>query len=363
MSNNISTLLQTLSDTKASIKEALQDVGIQPENDITKWANRIKAQLDTVPFIEADYLVPESGTLTLAQELEATIYLDGELINTWEVEIPDKIGQTVHAIFRLPDGVTDITNNAFYHNQDITSMVASPKITKICDCAVEGCPQLTSVYAPGVIEVGDFGLDQCPLLTSITLSPHLVSLGNSSLCGNTALQEFDFGDSLETVGDNALADCTALQAVTLPATVTLVDERAFANCKALTSVQANGMAPRGMKYMFTGCTSLQRIDNISFAGLTAQPTGIFSNCKALDIIDIRDLGTTESITSYPLQGASAWGTTEEGKSSLLNSIYTYSFNRASSGYHVCTVILAAFPESWLDEDDLGRFEFKGYAIA
>ncbi len=91
----------------------------------------------------------------------------------------------------LPDNVTRIDSNAFYKNNEITSVVIPSSVASIGSNAFYGCSLLTSVV---------------------------------------------IGDNVKTVGASAFEECVALESVTLGKNVTEIKENAFNSCEKLAEV-------------------------------------------------------------------------------------------------------------------------------
>ena len=194
----------------------------------------------------------------------------------------------------IPDGVTNITSNAFSGCSNLTSVTIPDSITSIENKAFEGCNSLTSVtfkdannwfyttssnYTDKMqIDVADTAQNATYLKdtyynyywykyleTTITVTADNVTDGISKLSkggnhtvkvtgeitadtiasiktalnnNNCAKVNLDLSDTtgLTSIGDNAFSWCKNLTSVVIPDSVTSVDYNAFSGCSNLTSV-------------------------------------------------------------------------------------------------------------------------------
>ena len=62
-----------------------------------------------------------------------------------------------------------------------------------------------------------------------------------------------------------------------------------------------------------------------------------------------------------------WGVNDEtntdARQSLIDSLLTYSFDRATAGYSTCTIKLHSSTKALLTEDEIAQITSKGYTIA
>ena len=118
----------------------------------------------------------------------------------------------------VPDGVTEIGNNAFEDRKRMTAVVIPAGVTVIGDRAFDLCTSLTSVTIPaGVKAIGAWTFMDCTRLTTVTVP-----------------------EGVEVIKMRAFDHCTSLTAVTLPASVTKIGSDAFADCERLTTVTVLG---------------------------------------------------------------------------------------------------------------------------
>jgi hypothetical protein len=97
-------------------------------------------------------------------------------------------------------------------------------------------------------------------------------------------------------------------------------------------------------------------------------TNIFTSCSKLKYISIGQLGTNTTFTSIDFS-PTIWGTgdTDEEKAtnvqSIVDTLLTNSFDRASAGYSTCTIKLRTATKALLTTEQLAAITAKGYTIA
>lgn len=165
----------------------------------------------------------------------------------------------------------------------ITSVVVSPGITSIGDCAFTlfsklihvdiadsvisigwdafyYCSSLTNITIPqSVTYIGPLAFFHCTNLSSITLSNNITSIGSSAFEDCTNLTSITIPGSVTSIGLAAFCNCTKLTSITIPDSVTTIDLEAFKNCSSLTSITIPGSVTSIGPYVFDGCTSLNDI--------------------------------------------------------------------------------------------------------
>ena len=101
----------------------------------------------------------------------------------------------------IPDSVTYISNNAFFHCSFLTSITIPDSVIYICDDAFTYCDSLTSITIPNrVINIGDEAFWGCKSLTSITIPNNVTRIGYNAFYRCESLKEIIFkGKTLEEV--------------------------------------------------------------------------------------------------------------------------------------------------------------------
>ena len=85
---------------------------------------------------------------------------------------------------------------------------------------------------------------------------------------------------------------------------------------------------------------------------------------------LKDFGTGSSCTSASFTYWNVWGIEDEtvplsarARQSLVDTLITYSYDRATAGYSTCTVTLHSNTKALLTEDEIAQITAKGYTLA
>lgn len=146
-----------------------------------------------------------------------------------------------------------------FHDQ-ITSVVVSPGVTSIGQCAFSRFAKLTHVdIADSVISIGWDAFYYCSSLTNITIPQSVTYIGPLAFFHCTNLSSITLSNNITSIGSSAFEDCTNLTSITIPGSVTSIGLAAFCNCTKLTSITIPGSVTSIGPYVFDGCTSLNDI--------------------------------------------------------------------------------------------------------
>lgn len=136
---------------------------------------------------------------------------------------------------------------------------------------------------------------------------------------------------------------------------------AFSNCSNLKKVGKITPANSNISYMFNSCSKLQRIEELDYSLINTY-TETFRGCSALQFIKLTNLGKASS--SYNFIQLTYWGTGgEENRQSLIDSLITYSYDRASNGMSTATIQLSANTKALLTEEEIAQITNKGFTIS
>ena len=85
---------------------------------------------------------------------------------------------------------------------------------------------------------------------------------------------------------------------------------------------------------------------------------------------LKDFGTGSDCTSANFNYWPKWGIEDESiplsagaRQSLIDTLITYSYDRATAGYSTCTVTLSSDTKALLTEDEIAQITAKGYTLA
>lgn len=229
-----------------------------------------------------------------------------------------------------------------------------------------------------------------------------------SLIGELDLTNFGRADFSNANNDSLyhmFKGCKGLTSIKVP---NLMNNRMtnlsymFSVCTNLTTIDTTGWDTSKVTYMdgmFDGCYSLTTLDLTGWDTSKCQSFSYFiQNCTNLEqikgYIDImsasdkfnnyfymigfttlgnlrqmtfKNIGYASNATTFVITNATNWGvnseTITEARQSLIDSLITYSFDRATAGYSSCTITLPANTKAVLTEEEIAQITAKNYTIA
>jgi len=228
------------------------------------------------------------------------LYLNGELVTE----------------LVIPDGVTSISNYAFYNCTSITSVTIPDSVTSIGSFAFNGCTSLTAVYIndiaswlgitfandtanplyyaknlfieeelltvleipEGITSIGDYAFYRCSLRSAI-IPDEVTSIGKYAFYDCSRMRTITLSNNLESISERMLYNCTALTRLVIPDSVTSIGSSSLASCNSLTGVTLGKSVKTIGSYAFSGCSSLTSITIPN--SVTSIATYAFENCSAM----------------------------------------------------------------------------------
>lgn len=123
----------------------------------------------------------------------------------------------------------------------ITSVVISPGITSIGDCAFTLFSKLIHVdIADSVISIGWDAFYYCSSLTNITIPQSVTYIGPLAFFHCTNLSSITLSNNITSIGSSAFEDCTNLTSITIPGSVTSIGPYVFDGCTSLNDIRYSG---------------------------------------------------------------------------------------------------------------------------
>ncbi len=115
----------------------------------------------------------------------------------------------------IEDGVTSISDDAFYACESLTSVTIGNSVTSIGSVAFANCTALTSItIGNSVTSIGVNAFYNCSSLTSVTIPNSVMSIENNAFCGCSNLTSVTIPNSVASIGDGAFYDCKGLTSIT-----------------------------------------------------------------------------------------------------------------------------------------------------
>ena len=280
-----------------------------------------------------------------------------------------------------------------------------------------GCTNLQYVPAINVSKVTNMRqmFHKCNKLTSLDLSNWNTSKVTSmsymfSNCGSlTSLDLSNFDTSKVTDMSSMFTNCSRLTSLDVSnfntSAVTNMSYM-FNGCSGLTSLDLssfNTSAVTNMNYMFNYCSGftsldlssfdtskvtnmtymfynnykLQRIDGyLDWTKISSYPLQFIasnsSNGYPLRYMTIKNLGTTGTTFNFNNNNLQNWGDESDtttyplsvgARQSLVDSLLTYSYDRAANGLSNCKIQLHSKVKARLTADEITAIQNKGYTIS
>ncbi len=193
-----------------------------------------------------------------------------------------------------------------------------------------------------------------------------------------------------TSADYMFGSCTSLVNVpdiSLPS-VTSADSM-FRNCTSLVNVPDISLpSATSADYMFYGCNALVNVSDISLPSATSAGY-MFGDCTALVKINslnipkasvglntdtlrffvVKNIGESHS-TPVSFSSIPNWGIEDEtiplsagARQSLIDSLITFSYDRAAAGMTACTITLSATTKALLTDEEIAQITAKGFTLS
>ena len=147
----------------------------------------------------------------------------------------------------------------------------------------------------------------------------------------------------------------------------------FSGCYKVQTIDITGIdtskmeSTSNMSYMFSSCSNLIRIRGaIDLIGMnpTALPN-LGYNIYNLTTITYKNIGSNSEATSLSLSSDNytKWGLgDEESKQSFIDSVLTYSYDRAANGLSTLKLRMSSEQKALLTEEQITAIQAKGYTI-
>ena len=171
----------------------------------------------------------------------------------------------------------------------------------------------------------------------------------------------------------------------------------FQNCNNVISLDLSGFDTTkvtNILYIFQYCHSLTSLNVRNWnTSLITSISGAFQNCKNLESLNLNDwditnvtsmtntfsictnmrefnlnnIGVNSTLTSVYFSDFEYWGINNEkypnARQSLINTLLTNSYDRASAGYSSCRISLYKNVKKLLTDDEIAAITAKGFTIA
>lgn len=175
--------------------------------------------------------------------------------------------------------VTQISDMAFAHNHNITSIMVPTTVKHVGDYAFAWCHNLHAVTFEnrGVNTLGERCFIGCDKLTQLYLGDSLSTMGEKAFAFCASLRTLALPYGTRAVGHSAFEGCRSLETVILPETLNTLSDNLFGACISLTTVSLSGSTRSIGYYAFSYCRNLKHIN----VGNAQVDENAFFGCESL----------------------------------------------------------------------------------
>ena len=264
------------------------------------------------------------------------------------------------------------------------------------------CTSLTSVPSFNTSNVTDMSsmFVYCSSLKTVPLfdTSNVTNMGYMLQFCKSLTSIPSFNTSNVTNMSYMFQNCENLTTVPYFNTSNVTDMKSmFYNCSSLTSVpEMDTSNVTNMSDMFSFCTSLTSVPSFNTSNVT-NFNSLFNYCDKLTTIEgisfksfkestmnrdymfgwnsnssirkavFKDIGYQSTAVQFNASYIANWGVNSDeipdARQSLIDSLITYSFDRATAGYPTCEITLSTNTKALLTQDEIAQIEAKGFTIA
>ena len=228
------------------------------------------------------------------------------------------LSQIVHV--SLPDGLTNICDDAFDSASKLQSIVIPNTVTSIGKEAFYSCTSLkqitmsnametigsyafyktaiTSITLPStLISLGTYAFNNCTQLAAITIPGSLSSIADYTFQKCINLRKLVIEEGVKTIGAYTFEGCSKLNDITIPEGVISIGNQAFHECTSITDISLPTSILSIGNFAFQTCSSLASI--VIPETITTIPSSAFSYCSSLK--DVTLPNNLQTIGTYAFE--------------------------------------------------------------
>lgn len=152
----------------------------------------------------------------------------------------------------IPDGITEISENAFCGRRDLDKIVIRKGCKIIKTQAFAGCEELKTVVLPESIEIIEDGVFAgCYSLKKINIPNKITKIPDGIFIACLSLETVIISDQIKEIGCRAFINCDGLSEIYIPKNVEIIESNAFATNTKITIYCEASEEPKGWQYHWT----------------------------------------------------------------------------------------------------------------
>jgi surface protein len=348
--------LAKLRETKGAIKSAIVGKGVEIADEATfadyatELDKAVITPLGQLGYSAEDEAVYDADLTFDNSTLREDLAYSKEIAANWDASMTNAVNKFINdtQLKYLPLLDTGSVTNMSYMFYQCSSLTTIPlldtgSVTNMSYMFYQ-CSSLTTIplLDTGSVTNMSYMFYQCSSLTTIPL------LDTGSV--TNMLSTFNSCSSLTSIPALDTGSVTNMYHM-------------FFFCTALKSIpQLNTSKVTNMQEFASYCSSLTKIEQIDMSSVVNLER-VFLNDKALVYVLIKNLGKSE-LAKYGFDYAENWGTgSDENRQSLVDSLLTYSYDRAANGMESATIQLSSASKALLTDEELAAITAKGFTIA
>lgn len=181
-------------------------------------------------------------------------------------------------------------------------------------------------------------------------------------------------DSNITTLNSMFYYCKSLKSVIITGDITNITNTGsmFSNCGQLEYLSFPDKFPiTNNQFIYTSLSNLKRIDgSVVYKGETNSTYSkwiwAFYQNKCTRYMVVKDIGIDSKYDYINMEYSQVWGIANDevpdARQSLIDSLITYSFDRAAAGYNTMTMKLYTDVKALLTDDEIAQITAKGYTL-
>lgn len=184
----------------------------------------------------------------------------------------------------IPNGVSDMGEAAFQFCRELTTVRLPESLSIIPSEAFTYCYNLSQIEIPnGVTEIGYYAFGCCDSLETVTLPKSFRTFGEEAFNGSN-IREIEIPEGVTDIARDTFAFCGDLRTVKLPESLRTIGKGAFQYCQGLVEIEIPEGVTDIYPWAFAYCLNLRTIKLPE--SLRTIGTKAFDSCYELPVIVI-----------------------------------------------------------------------------